>query len=110
MQSTANRIGYQRPLGYFQVANATLQAAASIATQISGLNLPNGITPCYAVIQCNGSGGVRWRDDGTAPTASIGMVLPAGSELDYSGELTAIQFITQAGGTPILDITIYAAP
>lgn len=36
---------------------------------------------------------VRWRDDGTDPTASVGMLLKANATLDYAGDLTAIKFI-----------------
>jgi len=59
------------------------------------------------VIQNNGTGPVRWRDDGTAPTTTVGMVLPNGSELDYFGEMTALLFIAESGA-PILDIDYYA--
>ena len=36
---------------------------------------------------------VRWRDDGVAPTAAIGMPLLSGVTLQYDGDLTRIQFI-----------------
>jgi len=49
---------------------------------------------------------VRWRDDGVAPTASIGMPLAAGVTLQYDGDLTQIQFI-QYGGTAELNVTYY---
>ena len=38
---------------------------------------------------------VRWRDDGTAPTASVGMQLLAGDEMFYTGDLAAIQIIQE---------------
>ena len=96
-------VGYRRPLGYQQILSATLAAS-------TGLTLPSppaGMQSGYAVIQNNGTQSARWRDDGTAPTATVGMVLPAGSELDYYGELTALRFIYAASGA-ILDITYYA--
>lgn len=50
---------------------------------------------------------VRWRDDDTAPTASVGMPLAAGVTLQYDGDLSKIQFIEQVGGAK-LNISYYA--
>ncbi len=36
---------------------------------------------------------LRWRDDGTAPTTSVGMLLEVGKTLEYIGNLGAIRFI-----------------
>lgn len=58
------------------------------------------------MIQAEG-GAVRWRDDGTDPTSTVGMILLAGSELDYVGQISALRFIA-ATDTPILDISLYA--
>lgn len=38
-----------------------------------------------------------WRDDGTAPTATVGMVWPANVPLYYAGDLGAIQVINASG-------------
>lgn len=97
--------GYRRPMGYQQILAATLAAS-------TGLTLPtvanSGLVPGYAVIQCDvASASVRWRDDGTAPTSTVGMILSTGQELDYSGDLTMIRFIV-ATGAPILNVTFYA--
>lgn len=74
-------------LGYQQIA--------SLATS-TGLTLPTNNTnfgnPTYAIIQAEAQA-VRWRDDGTAPTASVGMTIAAGGELRYDGNLNAIRFI-----------------
>lgn len=94
--------GYLRPCGYQQILAATLAAS-------TGFTLPtviNGQPVLFAVVQCN-SGNVRWRDDGTAPTSTVGLTLAAGAELDYSAEMTAIRFIVSSG-SPILDIAYYA--
>jgi hypothetical protein len=101
-ESMATVTGYRRPLGYQQIANATLAAAVGITLPVN----PPGLIPGYAVIQCNG-GVVRWRDDGVAPTATVGMSIPASGELDYCGDMSKIQFISSSG-TPILDVSIYA--
>ena len=36
---------------------------------------------------------MRWRDDGVDPTASVGMLLVAGTPLQYDGDLSRIKFI-----------------
>lgn len=98
----SSTFGYRRPLGYQQISSATL----ATATKLTIPTVPAGMQLGYVVIQNNGTANVRWRDDGTAPTASVGMILPAGSELDYYGETTALQFI-EVGGGAALDITYY---
>jgi hypothetical protein len=50
---------------------------------------------------------VRWRDDGTHPSASVGMPLAAGSYLSYDGNLSNIHFIETAASAE-LNITYYA--
>lgn len=86
--------GFLNPLGY---------------QQISPVASPQSLTPPtysrIALIQCEADS-VRWRDDGTAPTPTVGMLLAAGDSMVYSGDLTAIQFCqVTAGG--ILNISYY---
>lgn len=50
--------------------------------------------------------GVRWRDDDTAPTASVGMPLAVGVPLQYDGDLTNIKFIEQTASAK-LNISYY---
>jgi hypothetical protein len=69
--------GYRRPLGYQQILAATLASAQSLTLPTP----PDGSGVGYVVIQCQGTAGtdsVRWRDDGTAPTSTVGMQLGAG--------------------------------
>lgn len=83
------------PLGYEQITSLT---AAKSLTVPSGAN--------FAIITVS-TAAVRWRDDGTAPTASLGMPLATNDEpMEYSGTLTAIQFIAQSGN-PVLDVSYY---
>lgn len=94
--------GYRRPLGYQQISNAALASAVGLTLP----TLPAGsLGVGYVVIQCQG-GTVRWRDDGTAPSASVGMTIPQGAELDYVGEPSAIKFIVSTG-SPTLDVSFY---
>ena len=77
------------PLGYQQITS--LSSAQT-------LTVPGGATFCVVSVEI---AGVRWRDDGTAPTASIGMPISPGGGLSYSGSLAAIQFIQQGAGAVI---------
>lgn len=49
---------------------------------------------------------IRWRDDGTDPTANTGHRLSAGQTFFYNGDLRAIKFIQEAAGAE-LNITTY---
>jgi hypothetical protein len=50
---------------------------------------------------------VRWRDDGTDPTASVGMPLATGVSLSYDGDLKAVRFIQQSASA-IINVSYYA--
>jgi len=81
-------------LGYQQI---TLSGASS-------LTVPAGAN--FAIIAVD-TAAVRWRDDGVAPTASVGMPLSnTGAPLEYSGPLASIQFIAQTG-SPVLNVSYY---
>ena len=90
-------------LGYVQItalgSAGTLPALATAA----GFTIPQQAR--MALISAS-TQGVRWRDDGTAPTASIGMPLGAGQQISYTGDLAAIALIQQASGA-VLDVSFY---
>lgn len=77
--------------------------------QVTGLDAAKGLTPpdgaIYAMIQPEGAS-VRWRDDGVAPTATIGMRLPIGSELHYDGNMASLRVIQEGSGAK-LNISYY---
>lgn len=90
-------------LGYQQIT--TLSSATSLTVpykDVQGL----AARPSIALITPEGQA-VRWRDDGVAPTATVGMPLAVGVTLQYDGDLTQIQFIEQVGGAKI-NISYYA--
>jgi hypothetical protein len=90
-------------LGYQQITS--LSAATSLTvpfTDVNGLNC----RPVIALITPEGQA-VRWRDDNTAPTTTVGMPLAVGVTLQYDGDLTMIRFIEQVGGAK-LNISYYA--
>jgi hypothetical protein len=82
------------PLGFQQITSL----AAS-----TGLVVPAGAT--FATI-VPAAQAVSWRDDGVAPTATVGMLLPVGTQLQYSGNLAAIRFI-EAAASATLNISYY---
>jgi len=90
-------IGYQQITSLSSAQNLTVPAL-----DLTGLNQK----PTFALITPE-TQGVRWRDDGIAPTASVGMPLAAGVTLQYDGNLKNIQFIEQAGSAK-LNISYYA--
>jgi len=86
--------GNLRPLGYQQITS--LGSA-------TGLTIPRGAT--VALIRPE-SQAVRWEDDGTNPTATVGMPLAVGETLPYTGYLEQIKFIQQTASA-ILNISYY---
>ena len=76
----------------------------SLATS-TPLTVPGGAT--VAVVQADVAD-VRWRPDGAtnAPTASVGMLLPAGAERVFDGGLSAVRFIQTASGA-VVNVSYY---
>lgn len=95
--------GYRRPLGF---AALTLNASTAVALTLP--TMPAGQTANYALIQNpHASINAIWRDDGTDPTTSVGMLLPFGATLDYCGDIAKLKFIA-ASGAPVLNVALYA--
>lgn len=97
-----------RPRGY-QPISATSSTAVSItisAASAASATLP---VPDYALISPE-TQGIRWRDDGTAPTAAVsgGFPLAVGQTLEYDGPVASLQFIAQAG-TATVNVSLYNA-
>jgi hypothetical protein len=84
------------PKGYQQITGTGAVAA---------LTVPAGAT--FAVVQPEAQG-VRYRDDGTNPTAAVGMPIGSGVSVTFGGaiEEAALKFWLPAGA--ILDINYYA--
>lgn len=89
----------------------------SVATTSNSASLTSGGIPPNAnmvVLQAEVAN-VRYRDDGGAPTTSIGMFIigsataTTADRIEYAGTLTALQFIA-ASGSPLLDATFYRIP
>lgn len=85
-----------RPLGYQQIAAATLVAATNLTP-------PPGTKLAYIT---SDTSTVRWRDDGIAPTTAVGMLVAAGDGFIYAADFSKVQFIA-AAGSPILSVSYY---
>jgi hypothetical protein len=81
-------------LGYQQITSLSSAAA---------LTVPTGAT--VALIHAE-SQSIRWRDDGTNPTTSAGMVLAAGETVFFTGSLSAFKAIEVAASAK-LNISYY---
>lgn len=88
--------------GYQQISSLSAAAGLTVPTVT-----PEGLNgkPVFALIIAEGAP-VRWRDDNTAPTASVGMPLAIGVPLQYDGDLSKIKFIQQSA-TAKLNISYY---
>lgn len=72
----------------------------------TALTLPTG-GPKLALIQAEVAP-IRWRDDGTNPTASTGMRIEIGQELRYDADLTRIRLIQESAGA-IASVSYYGS-
>lgn len=82
-------------LGYQQITSLSSATA---------LTVPTGATRALIVAETQA---VRWRDDGTDPTASVGMPVATSTYLSYDGDLSRIKFIEQTASAK-LNVTYYA--
>jgi hypothetical protein len=76
------------PQGYYQITS--LATAKSIA----------GGNGRLALIQCLGQN-VRWRDDGTDPTSTVGIRLHAGESFWYTGDIKKFRVIEETTGAEV---------
>jgi hypothetical protein len=90
-------------LGYQQITSLSSSTGLTVpSTDLNGLSC----RPAIAIITPE-TQAVRWRDDGVAPTASVGMPLAVGVTLQYDGDISQIRFIEQTGSAKI-NISYYA--
>jgi len=97
LKAITTRLGYQQITGLSSAKGLTVPSV-----DLNGL----ACRPSIALITPE-TQGVRWRDDDTDPTASVGMPLAAGVTLQYDGDLTKIKFIEQTASAKI-NVTYYA--
>lgn len=85
--------------GVYVTSVATTSGSASLT---SG-GIPPGATAAYLQVD---TAAVRYRDDGGAPTASVGVSIASAGTLFYAGTLSKIRFILQTG-SPLVNIAFY---
>lgn len=94
-----------KPLGYAQAAAGAVDSSTLVSTLsfngVAGIPLGTQLLLITPEAQA-----IRWRDDGTAPTATVGYPLAAGSELRYTGNPANLRVISQTAGA-ILNVVAY---
>lgn len=111
--TTVSPAPYRRqPLGYFQ-ASATNAAqgltalSASASVPLAGIaNMIGPFGPARLAVIYVETAGIRWLDDGQAPTASYGFPIAAGLSFEFSGDLNALAIIQQAAGA-VVNVALY---
>lgn len=90
------------PLGFCVIAPATSGSAVAVSSCAGGI--PTGTKYAFIRVEQN----MRWRDDGTAPTASTGQIQNSTDTfgLFYSARLSQLQYIAVSTGGNV-DITFY---
>ena len=88
---------------------AGTQAISATSSTAVGLTVPSPSTNqtkanyAFCVAETNS---VRWRDDGTDPTATVGMLLQPNVGFVYDGNLSALKFIS-TGAQAIVTVAYY---
>ena len=86
--------------GTYLLSAANTTSSASVTTG----GIPPGATMAFLQAE---TADIRYRDDGGAPTASIGNLLVHGIPgIFYAGTLAQLQFIALSG-SPLLDVAFY---
>jgi hypothetical protein len=95
---TANVKAITCCLGYQQLATLTSATGLTVPARdpLTGMDMKANFALIVAETQ-----DVRWRDDGTDPTASVGMLLKAGVIFQYDGDLKKIKFIESTASAKI---------
>ena len=91
-----------------------VQNALAVTGTAVGLTLPTNLKPKRALIHNESGGDVRWRADGTAPTASVGELLKVGERIDwtdiatnYWGMIDKVSFIRTGGVSGTLEVAFF---
>ena len=89
-----------------QTENKGFQQIATL-TAATKLTVPAGARMCRIEATTQA---IRWRDDGTAPTTTVGMLMNVGDILTYDGTvvaLTALRFI-EVTASAKLNVSYYS--
>lgn len=99
---TANVKAITTCMGYQQITDLSSAIGLTVPARTpEGLSAKANFALIIAETQ-----NVRWRDDGVDPTASVGMLLVAGTPFQYDGDLSKIKFIESTASAK-LNISYY---
>lgn len=93
---------------HIQDASLTPEGYEQITSLTTAIGLTVPANARMALIQVLAQD-VRWRDDGTDPTTGVGMLISAGNEFWYTGDLDAIKFIELVADSEI-NVAYYSTP
>ena len=85
-------------LGYQQMTGISTAAAANLPS------IPSNAASALIAVEVSG---IRWRDDNTDPTATVGVPVAAGQTLCYGNEVGRFRVIGQTAGANV-NVTYYA--
>lgn len=88
---------YVKPRGYQQI---------TVSTTAVGLTVPAGASRAIVVVEAQP---IRYRDDGTDPTSSVGMLCQANLrfELESQASMLAFKAIRQGASDATLSVSYY---
>lgn len=81
------------PLGYCQLTSIDTSTLLSSCS-----NFPATATHAVMVPEAQA---IRYRDDGTAPSATVGQPVAVGVSVDYTGALSKVRVIAQVSGAKL---------
>lgn len=87
----------QKPVGFEQLTSLSSAATLTAATYAKA----------NCAVLCARTQDINYRDDGSAPTSTVGITLKVGVPFTYDGDLSAIQFI-EATASAKLDVAYYS--
>lgn len=86
--------------GYQQLTSLSATTAANLPS------IPSSPGPGSVLIAVE-TQAIRWRDDASDPTATVGMPVAAGQTLCYGNEIARFRVISQTAGATV-NVTYYA--
>jgi len=95
---TANVKAITSCMGYQQLDTLTSATGLTVPSRDPSTGLTAKANFALIVAEAQD---VRWRDDGTAPTSTVGMLLKTGVIFQYDGDLSKIKFIEASSGAKV---------
>ncbi len=86
-------------IGYQSFTSSALASAVGCSTNLLTDGQGNKANACFLSSYAT-TGAVRFRDDGTSPTASTGLrIVPAAQPFLYQGDVSRLRFINEGYGS-----------